>query len=335
MRVFLALAVVVGALVLVAAPRQAGAAKTWIVQVGASANKQADQALLFLPGTITINEGDTVQWKLAASDHAIYFPADQKPPDLIIPGAAKGQLLWNPAVMYASHQKTYDGSAPISGGALLHDPDAPKSYTLTFTKAGTYKYLCMLHPGMEGTVIVQPAGTPYPKTQAQYDEEAAAEAKAALAKAEALRASNSPIVTAVGGHHNYTLRLVGSVTDGVTVYRFPVQSLTIHRGDTVTWAMQDPTELHTVSFGVGNRSFDIVTMQPRSQDPPLPVVTPATMRPAGGPVYRGAGLYNSGFMMTDPPGVRQYTLTFMQRGTFKYICATHDDFGMAATVVVR
>jgi plastocyanin len=33
--------------------------------------------------------------------------------------------------------------------------------------------------------------------------------------------------------------------------------------------------------------------------------------------------------------VRQYTLTFLQRGTFKYLCATHDDFGMQATVVVR
>ncbi len=335
MRFFLVLSLIVGALLLVPAPPRAGAAKTWVVQVGASAANQADQALLFLPGTITIDEGDTVQWKLAASDHTIYFPAGQKPPDLIIPGAVKGQLLWNPGVMFASPQKTYDGAGPVSGGALLHDPGAPKVYTLTFTKAGTYKYLCMFHPGMEGTVVVQPAGTPYPTTQAQYDQAAAAEAKAALAKAAALRASNKPVVTAVGGHHNYTLKLVGSVKDGVTVYRFPVQTLTINRGDTVTWLMQDPTELHTVSFGVGTRNFDIVTMQHRPQGPPVPEVTPATLQPSGGPIHRGAGFYNSGFMMTEPPGAPQYTLTFTQRGAFKYICATHDDFGMQATVVVR
>ncbi len=132
---------------------------------------------------------------------------------------------------------------------------------------------------------------PYPTTQAQYDQAAAAEAKAALAKAAALRASNKPVVTAVGGHHNYTLKLVGSVKDGVTVYRFPAQTLTISRGDTVTWLTQDPTELHTVSFGVGTRNFDIVTMQHRPQGPPVPQVTPATLQPSGGPVHRGAGFY--------------------------------------------
>jgi plastocyanin len=332
---FVAIVLIASVLALVPTPPRAGAARTWVVQVGASAADQAEQALRFLPGTITIDVGDTVQWKLAASDHTIYFPAGQKPPDLIISGKTKGQLLWNPAVMFASPRKTYDGSGPLSGGALVHDPGAPKSYTLTFTKAGTYRYLCMFHPGMEGTVVVQPAGSPYPKTQADYEQIAAAEAHAALAKAAALRASNKPIVTAAGGHHDYTLELVGSVKDGVTVYRFPAQTLTIDRGDTVTWAMQDPTELHTVSFGVGNHPFDIVTMQPRPQGPPLPVVTPATIRPAGGPVHRGAGLYNSGFLMTEPPGVRRYTLTFTQRGTFKYICAVHDDFGMQATVVVR
>jgi plastocyanin len=79
MRALLVIALIAGALLLVPAPPRAGAAKTWVVQVGASAANQADQALLFFPGTITIDEGDTVQWRLAASDHTIYFPANRKP----------------------------------------------------------------------------------------------------------------------------------------------------------------------------------------------------------------------------------------------------------------
>jgi plastocyanin len=34
------------------------------------------------------------------------------------------------------------------------DPNGFKAYTLTFTKAGTYKYLCVIHPKMTGTVVV-------------------------------------------------------------------------------------------------------------------------------------------------------------------------------------
>lgn len=336
MRAFTAIVLIVSALLLVPAPPRANAAKTWIVRVGASAPNLADQALLFLPKTITIDEGDSIQWRLAASEHTIYFPGGQTPPDLMIPGETKGRLLWNPAVFFASPRKTYDGAGPISGGALLTDPHAPKSYTLTFTRAGTYRYLCMFHPGMQATVVVQPAGTPYPMTQARYDRIAAAAAAAALTKAAAMRATAAkPAVTVAAGRRSYALSLVGSVKEGVTVYRFPVQTLTINRGDTVTWLMQDPTELHTVSFGVGTRYFDIATMRPAKQGPPALLVTPDVMAPSGGGVHRGAGFYNSGFMLTDGPGVRRYSLTFTKPGTFEYTCAVHDQFGMKAAIVVR
>lgn len=336
MRVFVAIVLMVSALLLVPVPPRAHAARSWNVEVGAATSSLADQALRFLPKEITIDAGDTVHWNLAASEHTVYFPAGQTPPDLMIPGKTKGQLLWNSAVFFRSPEKIYNGAGPISGGALLTDPNAPKTFTLTFTKAGTYKYLCMFHPGMEGTVIVQPAGSPYPATQAQYDRVAAAEAQAALAKAAALRTTAAkPVVTVAGGRRVYALSLVGSTKDGATVYRFPMQTLTINRGDTVTWLMQDPTELHTVSFGVGKRYFDIATMRPQPQGPPTLLVTPDVMAPSGGGVHRGAGFYNSGFMLTDGPGVRRYSLTFTEKGTFEYTCAVHDQFGMKAAIVVR
>lgn len=324
-----------GLVALVAGSNRTNAATIWTVQVGASATNQADQALVFLPKIITINAGDSVQWKLAASEHTVYFPAGQKPPDLIIPGTTKGELVWNPRVFFAMPQPAYDGGGPLTGGALLADPQAPKAYTVTFTKPGTYNYLCMFHPGMEGRVVVQPAGSPYPMTQAQYDALAATQAQAALKTAKALRTSAAPVVTRAGGHRTYTLRLTGSVKDSATYYRFPVQTLTINRGDTVTWVMQDPTELHTVSFGVGKRYFDIATMRPQQQGPPTLLVTSSVMAPAGGSVHRGDGFYNSGFLATDGPAARSYSLTFTKAGTFDYLCAVHDVFGMKATIVVR
>lgn len=332
---FVVIVLIAGLVSLVAGPVRTNAATTWTVRVGASATNQADQALAFLPRMITINAGDFVQWKLAAAEHTIYFPAGQKPPDLMIPGTTKGELVWNPAVFFAMRQPAYGGGSPFTGGALLRDPQAPKSFMVTFTKPGTYDYLCMFHPGMEGQVVVQPAGSPYPMTQAQYDAMAATQAQAALKAAKALRTAAGPIVSMAGGHRSYTLNLVGSAKDKATYYRFPVQTLTINRGDTVTWVMRDPTELHTVSFGVGKRYFDIATMRPQKQGPPTLLVTPDVMAPAGGSVHRGAGFYNSGFLATEGPAARSYSLTFTKAGTFDYLCAVHDDFGMKATIVVR
>jgi plastocyanin len=316
-------------------PGGASAATTWTVRAGSSRDHQALQALLFLPKAITVNEGDTVQWALGASDHTIYFPAGQKPPELIVPGKTKGELLWNPAVFFPSPAKTYDGSAPLSGGVLSSaDPQAPKRYAVTFTKAGTYTYLCMFHPGMEGTITVQPAGSAYPKTQAQYDQIAAQEARAALARAETLEKANKPIVTGQAGKRTYTLNLVGTAKDPVSVYRFPAQRLEIRRGETVTWVMKDPGEMHTVTFGARD-PFEIMTMKPQPQGPPLVLVNARSMNPTAQKVHSGPGFYNSGFMFAEGPGAKSYSLTFTKAGTYKYECTTHDYFGMNATIVVR
>jgi plastocyanin len=332
--VLLAIAVIVAPLVSLVPPAHAGT--TWTVRAGSSKDSQALQALLFLPKAITINEGDTIQWALGASDHTIYFPAGKKLPDLIVPGKMKGELLWNPVVFLPSPTRTYDGSAPLSGGVLNgEDPQAPKTYAVTFTKAGTYKYVCMFHPGMEGTVTVQAAGGAYPKTQAQYDQVAVQEAQASLAKAQELMNSDKPVVTGAPGRRTYTLNMIGSMKEGATFYRFPSQRLEVARGDTVTWAMKDPTELHTVTFGPGNKPLEIVTMKPQPQGPPLFLVTPQTITPAGGKVHRGSGFYNSGFIVTEGPGVRSYSLTFTKSGTYEYYCATHAYFGMKATIVVK
>jgi plastocyanin len=320
---------------LIPLPARVIAATKWTVRAGADRENKALQALLFLPKEITVNEGDTVLWALGGSDHSIFFPADQKPPDLIIPGKAKGVLLWNPVIFLPSMQKTYDGSGPLSGGVIGQEMGLPKTYQVTFTKAGTYKYVCMFHPGMEGAVTVQAAGTANPKTQAEYTKMAVEQANAAIAKAKELRQATKPVVAGEPGKRTFTLDMVGSPKDMATFYRFAADRLEIKRGETVTWVMKDPTELHTVSFGVGNKPFDIVTVKPEPKGPPQFLVNMQTFVPAGGKVHTGKGFYNSGFILPGPPGVQSYSLTFSRSGTYEYICATHLIFGMKGTIVVK
>jgi plastocyanin len=316
-------------------PYAHAASATWTVRAGSSRQSQALQSLVFLPREITINEGDSVQWAIGAADHSIYFPAGDKGPEMILPGKSQGELYWNPSVFFPSPQKEYDGSGPLSGGVIGAAPGLPRTYAVAFTKAGTYKYLCVFHPGMEGTVVVQAAGTALPKTQTEYDKIAVDEARTSLAKAEELYKATKPVATGAPGKRAFRLDMVGSLKEGATFYRFPSDRLEIRRGDSVTWVMKDPTELHTVSFGVGKRPFDIAIPKPQPQGPPKLLVNAATMTPAGGKAHRGSGFYNSGFMLTAGPGVKSYSLTFTRPGEYEYICATHAFYGMKARVVVR
>ncbi len=74
----------------------------------------------------------------------------------------KTQMIFNPKVAFPSGGATYDGSGFVNSGLLfLRVPPGsqkPPTYSLTFTKPGTYEYDCLLHPGMDGTVTVLPAG---------------------------------------------------------------------------------------------------------------------------------------------------------------------------------
>lgn len=50
-----------------------------------------------------------------------------------------------------THTATSQSGGTISSGNLANG----QSYTVTFSKAGTYQYVCSIHPFMRGTVIVQ------------------------------------------------------------------------------------------------------------------------------------------------------------------------------------
>jgi len=79
----------------------------------------------FIPSTVTIGVGETVTWE--NTDNAAHTATSGHPTD--------------------GPSGTFDSSLVMAGG----------SYSHTFDSVGTYPYFCMVHPWMQGTVIVEAA----------------------------------------------------------------------------------------------------------------------------------------------------------------------------------
>lgn len=146
--------------------------QSWNVQTGVSSQNEALQGLAYYPSApLTIDVGDTMTWSFPANEPhtvALLGAGQTNPPAPTDPSAAK-----------PAGGSTYDGSTFTNSGFLA----GGKSYSLTFTKAGTYKVYCLIHqPQMEATIVVNAAGTPYPQTQG-----------ISLARARALRLPTSPL----------------------------------------------------------------------------------------------------------------------------------------------
>ena len=71
-----------------------------------------------------------------------------------------GNLVIPPNIAFGTPGKTYDGTGYANSGIIQKAPGSPSSFALTFTKAGTYSYICILHAdqGMAGVVEVGGAG---------------------------------------------------------------------------------------------------------------------------------------------------------------------------------
>lgn len=283
---------------------------TWYVQAGGSQQNEALQALQYYPGTITIDAGDSITWKFPAGEpHTVAFlgPKSAPPPpnDPSVPAPAGGT--------------TYDGSTYTSSGFVL----GGKTYTLTFPKAGTYTYYCLIHGEMVGKVVVQPAGTAYPATVGAVETQSASTLAADLTSASNVVAQ-FPYTS--GGPH-----LVVGMSPGLgqppfsnaSVVRFldgpsiTDTSVTVPVGTTVTWTNNDSNLPHTVTFPVAGQTL-----------PPMDPFSP----PSGGSTYDGSAMTNSGPLF----GGQSYSLTFTKPGTYTYDCLFHDDTeNMIGTVVVQ
>ena len=322
-----------GALALVASmfplASTAAAANTLTISAGAQSPGRDVQLNVFAPDTTTINVGDTITWRLDSTEfHTVTFLAGQPEPEFVQPGP-DGAFL-NPAAVLPAGGNTYDGSAYTNSGLLmLGGPGTePPTYSLTFTKAGTYDYVCIIHPGMNGKVVVNPAGQPA-DTQPVVDARNRDQVNSLLA-GDGISSimSNAGELPAEGVTAGLAM---GAGNAQVDVQRFFPPRVSIHAGDSLTWINKSEAP-HTVTFLAGQPQPDVVNVQPQPDGPPRFQLNPTMFNPAGDPsAYDGSSYLNSGFREPGPSGT--YTVTFTQPGSYDYVCLLHP--GMVGTVVVQ
>jgi len=307
---------------------------TWRVSAGAETPDHAIQLQDYFPRTITINAGDTVTWtKNTTLPHTVHFLSGAKSLRVALP-QEDGKVLLNPLVWNPQGGQTYDGAGIAASGFLGEEKGL--QYKLTFTKPGTYKYECAIHPGMSGTVVVLGPGDKVPATQTEYDAAAAGQVAQSLDLGKRLLASGTPSVGKTARGTEYGIFLKGSSPARISLMRFGPRTITIKVGDTVRWETRDLFDPHTVTFAGSDvvPSWEIYV--PQSQGPPKAYLNLKAAAPAGGSIHEGNGFYGSGRLAPlAAPGPRSYSLTFTKPGTYTYWCAVHVPQGMQGTVVVQ
>jgi plastocyanin len=259
----------------------------------------ASSANMFSPKYIDVYAGDTVTWRIAnaTEPHTVTFgpkvELTQLAKDFLMPLPQKAGpplLAINPEAAKPTLRATYDGTGLANSGILARKG---QSWSLTFTKPGTYHYVCLVHgEGMSGEVVVHP------------------------------RPAQGHLYLVQAGDSLAASQDQGNVTESTAF--FP-RALTIHEGDTVEWI----GGFHTVTFGPDSLRTklenNLFTRVRGKNGAPQLVLNPQVAYPSGGTVFNGSDFVNSGLLFMRAQGNQPptYRLTFTKAGTYEYDCLLH------------
>jgi plastocyanin len=127
---------------LASAPSPASTAQAGAVQAGVVGKELAINQ--FFPAQVSVRAGGTVTWNNTSFEpHTVTFGKALTFSDAVLFGPPI-----QPAAGVAS-STTFAFSGFIGG-----KPFPASTFSLRFSKAGTYSYTCSIHPGMAGTVVV-------------------------------------------------------------------------------------------------------------------------------------------------------------------------------------
>jgi plastocyanin len=295
----------------------------------------------FFLHTITINQGDTVAFRIEGF-HNIDLPGKSgKDLPVFVPGAiatglndAAGSPFWfsghvpgigfNPAVVVPSGAHRYNGTARIESG--LPAGSAPP-FKVRFTKPGTYKFFCDIHPGMIGYVVVKPKGKSVPS--------AAQDAAALKAQITTDVLSAKKLAKTKVAPDHVSLGVANS--KGVELFAMFPATLRVKAGTVVTFSMAKASrETHMATFGPVSY---LTALANGFRSPPF---SPAAVYPSS-PVQpialastsHGNGFANTGALDSDPstPLPASGKIKFTQAGTYHFICLIHP--WMTGTIVVK
>jgi plastocyanin len=306
----------------------------------------------FFRRQITINVGDSVRWAFSRRVvHTVTFlRPGQNRPSLEVPDPAHpytgfadpaGAPLWfngQPSLLIPPDHAFPQGGISTDGTKYTNSGlSAPafKPYQLKFTRTGTFSYLCLVHPGMNGRVRVLPKGRAVPSPGADRAA-ATAEIARAVERARPLGRFTPAGNTVVAGHDR----------DVVAWFRFFPRTKTVSVGQSVRFSISSKSEIHTVTLGPqpfrDATEAQLVMAQPQPTGPPRlqfnPLIFLPSDPPPAAPPYTGLnhgnGFLNTGVIDTSPntPAPSSVNVTFAARGTFQFECTIHP--GMEATITV-
>lgn len=356
----------------VLAPAAAGAAVTKTVYAGpppgvqqiagkilpnpkAFVSKYSPDINAFFNRRTTINVGDSVSFQLRGF-HTVDIPAQGGsdlplilPNGTMVTGAndAAGNPFWfngkvpnlglNPALFARSKAKVYNGSARVDSGVA-----SAKPLKVRFSKAGTYKFFCDVHPGMIGFVVVKPKGG-----EIDSDDRAeshggtaipSAKQDAAAQKAQVTTAVKQAKKLAALKQPTNTVSLGVSAPSGVELFAMFPATLTVSAGTTVTFRMSAKSrEAHTATFG------SVSYLKPLAKSfGPGPGISPIAAYPSDPtqPITESTSSHGNGFANTGtldndpqtPPGPSS-KIDFTTPGTYHFVCLIHPN--MQGTIIVK
>ena len=301
----------------------------------------------FFRRTVTIHAGDSVKWEFSKRVvHTVTFldPGQSRPTleqqDPAHPYSgfndANGTPFWfngQPGITIPPDHAFPVGGATM-GAQSFHNSglSAPafKSYKLKFTKKGSYKYICLVHPGMSGRVKVLPKSAHIPSARADRKARVK-EYRKAVRDAKRL-GKLSPKGNNV---------VAGNDSTKVAWFRFFPETRTIKAGESVHFSISSNSEIHTITLGP-QPTQGLILATPQPAGPPLLQFNPQIMLPSDPPPFppytgtnHGDGFFNTGIMDTNPasPPPSSVDVTFSNPGTYLYECTIHP--GMQATIKVE
>ena len=278
----------------------------------------------FLPEKVVVKTGTEVTWEYAGPEpHSVtFFPEGQTPPP---PGADPSLSEGNEAT------GPVDGATFINSGLRPAGPDAPEPFKLTFDKAGTFNYVCVIHPLMTGQVTVT-------------DDEAEADSQAEITRrgddeleqwleegrAAKQKLVSAPARSATEGNATVWSVEMGATTEHTDVLAFHPVSAAIKPGDRVVFVNNSGAP-HTATFAGGAE----LPQNPESDEAKAAAPGPSPQ------TLSMTRLFNTGWLPPNaPPGAappeaaRSYTYVVPESGDYSYVCILHAPSGMVGTIKV-
>ncbi|HEX2149900.1 MAG TPA: plastocyanin/azurin family copper-binding protein [Actinomycetota bacterium] len=280
--------------------------------------------LEFLPEKVSVLTGTEVSWTFDGPEpHSVtFFPEGQTPPP---PGS-------DPSLNEGNETEgEITGTDLVNSGLRPFGPEKAEDFKVTFSKAGRYNYVCVIHPLMTGQVtVVEENGQA--DTQDEITRRGDEEYERWLEEGRAAKQklNSAPAGSAMqGGRTLWTVEM-GATTEHTDILAFAPVKAFIKPGDRVNFINKSGAP-HTATFAGGTE----LPQNPESTEAQnaTPGASPQTLAKTG--------FYNTGWLPPNsPPGsgppiaARTFSFEVPEVGDYLYVCLLHLASGMTGSISV-